>query len=53
MMRLINILIANLFICVLVSADQPANRLFRLQYSVDDDSFCNASVCVDFDGDGK
>ena len=53
MMRLINILIANLFTCVLVSADQPANRLFRLQYSVDDESFCNASVCVDFDGDGK
>lgn len=29
------------------------SRLFRLQYHIDDASFCGAQACVDFDGDGQ
>ena len=33
-------------------ASSPS-RFFRLQYHKPDLSFCNSTVCVDFDGDGK
>ena len=37
-------------------AQPPASsigKLFRLEYHKSDLSFCNSTVCVDFDGDGK
>lgn len=35
------------------SIESRPSKYFRLQYHKSDLSFCNSSVCVDFDGDGK
>ena len=35
------------------STTSLTSQYFRLQYNKPDLSFCNSSVCVDFDGDGK
>ena len=44
---------AQIAAVALAAAELPSSRLLRQMYRIEDLSFCNASACVDFDGDGR
>ena len=55
-----NCLVTGVFLlaaCIAVPldlfAEETAKSIFRSQYQIADQSFCNSAVCVDFDNDGE